>query len=135
MRNYILIFIMAFTLTGCAGTVENVKSWVPSFWDDQQSERIVDIRLAARRIHCDSPEIGAQVQTLRDHIDWFLLYSESKGWQQNDVVRLVEPMSETVEGFEERIAGGKFSPAYCAIKLGILQTQTDTAAEAVLGRY
>lgn len=143
MKNFAISILILFALTGCAatpntesqGVVDTVKSWVPSFWDDNQSSKAVDMVLYAHRINCDSEDVGAQVQQLRDSIDWFKHYSKAKGWQQADVVRVVEPISETVSGFEERIANGKFSPAYCKIKTSILIQQTERAAEAILGRY
>lgn len=122
-------------LTGCAGTVDTVRSWVPSFWDDNQSQSIIDIRLSAQRIQCDSEQIELQVQAVRDHIDWFVLYSTAKGWQQADVLRLVDPISDTVAGLETRIQSGKFSAGYCKIKLKTLDLQTERAAATVLGRY
>ena len=143
MKNYVVIAVLAAFLSGCAatpstenaGVVDTVKSWVPSFWDDNQSERAIDMVLYAHRINCESELVGDQVQQLRDSIDWFKHYSKAKGWQQADVVRVVEPISETVAGFEARIAEGKFSPAYCKIKTAILIQQTERAAEAILGRY
>ena len=143
MNKFIVVAVFAAFLSGCAsapsggsiGAVATVKSWIPSFWDDNQSSRAIDMVLYAHRIDCESPEVGAQVQQLRDSIDWFKHYSKAKGWLQDDVVRVVEPISETVSGFEDRIAKGKFSPAYCKIKTGILVQQTERAAEAILGRY
>lgn len=91
--------------------------------------------LLAHRLDCDSPDVAVQIQQLRDSIDWFVFYSTAKGWQQADVVRVVEPISETLAGFELRVANGKFSPAYCKIKTSLLIQQTERAAEAILGRY
>lgn len=143
MKNFTLSILILFALGGCAaaphteskGVVDTVKSWVPSFWDDNQSSKAVDMVLYAHRIDCDSEQVGAQVQQLRDSIDWFKHYSTAKGWVQADVIRVVEPINETVAGFEDRIAKGKFSPAYCKIKTAILIQQTQRAAEAILGRY
>ena len=118
-------------LTGCAGII----SKIPSFWDDNQSSKIIDARLAIERIDCTSPDVRVQVGRLRDDLLWFELYSESKGLRQTDVVQLVHPMRETTEDMWKRYNEGQASKAYCEIKQRILRAQGQRAAEAILGRY
>ena len=122
-------------LTGCAGTVDTVKSWVPSFWDDQQSASIIDIRQSALRIQCGSDSVADQVAQLQSDLQWFRLYSESKGWQQRDVLVLIEPIEQTAEDFASRIDAGSFSKGYCGIKKRLLVLQTERAASTILGRF
>jgi len=62
-----------------------VQSWVPSFWDDNQSAKIVDVRLAVDRLDCSQPQL-AQISVIRDDLRWFELYSTSKGQLQKDVL-------------------------------------------------
>ena len=125
-----LILIMALLVSGCA----SIKDMIPSFWDDQQAAKIVDIRLAAERFDCASPHL-AQITRIRDDIRWFDLYSKGKGWRQNDVLKLVAPLGETVEDFYKRTQDKEGSQAYCKIKRQIMITQSSRAAEAVLGRF
>ena len=125
----ILTLLLALTLTGCAG----ISSVIPSFWDDNQSARIVDVRLAIERVDCVNALPG--VTRVRDHIEWFKLYSISKGKLQQDVLAVVAPMSETAEDWYQRTVMGTPSKAYCELKKSIMQQQAARAASAVLGRW
>lgn len=130
MKKLILTVFLALTLSSCA----TVKSWVPSFWDDNQSASIINTRLAVDKIDCSKPHLP-QVAHIRDQLRWFELYSESKGWQQADVLRLVGPMQASVDDFYKRSLDEQGSQAYCEIKKKLLATQAETAAKAVLGRF
>ena len=124
------VMLSLFWLSGCA----SITGIVPSFWDDNQAAKITDARLIIERIDCGSnPQV--QVGVLRDQLLWFELYSESKGSRQQGVIRVVHPIRETVEDMHKRYAEGHASKAYCEIKVRILRSQAQTAAEAVLGRF
>ena len=122
----IITVLLALALTGCAGVL-------PSFWDDNQSARIVDVRLAVARVDCANALVG--VARVRDDIEWFKLYSHSKGSLQKDVLAVVEPMSETAEDWYTRTLGGTASKTYCELKKSIMQQQAARASSAVLGRW
>ncbi len=126
----LIAVILSVALSGCS----TVKSWIPSFWDDNQSAKIVDVRLAVDRIDCSQPQL-AQAQRVRDDLRWFELYSESKGWRQADVLRIIKPMQATVEDWYRRSLDAQGSKGYCEIKKKILQQQSERAAQAVLGRF
>lgn len=108
---------------------------VPSFWDDNQSARIIDVRFKVERMDCGSEQIRAQVSQLRDDLLWFELYSESKGARQQDVIKIVHPIRETVEDMHKRYSEGLATKSYCEIKQRILRSQSQKAADAVLGRF
>ena len=40
MKKILLIAVASVALTGCA----SITQWIPSFWDDNQSAKIIDIR-------------------------------------------------------------------------------------------
>lgn len=125
-----LILILALAVTGCAG----LQSWIPSFWDDNQSARIVDVRLHVDRLDCAQPQL-AQITAIRDDLRWFELYSHSKGAMQKDVLRLIAPMQATVEDMYNRNTAGSASVTYCELKRQIMQQQAERIAAAVLGRW
>ena len=127
MRIITLILVLA--LTGCA----SITSVIPSFWDDNQSSRIVDVRLAVARVDCVNALPG--VARIRDDIEWFKLYSSSKGALQKDVLAVIEPMSETAEDWYKRTVSGSASKVYCELKKSVMQQQAQRAASAVLGRW
>ena len=128
MRKLILIAVIM--LTGCA----NIQSWVPSFWDDNQSAKIVDVRLGVDRLDCTANQL-TQITVIRDDLRWFELYSTSKGALQKDVLRLIAPMQATVQDMYTRNTGGTASKTYCELKKQIMTQQAERIASAVLGRW
>ena len=131
MKKLLLVFALVL-LSGCAG----LTGLIPSFWDDNQSARIVSVRLDIERLDCKTAQ-RPQVVKIRDDLEWFRLYSESKGGRQADVIALTKPMSETVEDWYKRVntEGHKDNPIYCDLKKRILTEQSARAAKAVLGRF
>jgi hypothetical protein len=126
-----LLLIAAVTLlSGCA----TVQNWIPSFWDDNQSAKITDVRLTVDRIDCNRDQLAQAVQ-LRDQLRWFELYSVSKGALQKDVIKLVKPIQDTTEDWYKRSLDGQGSVGYCTIKKKILEQQTARAAKGIMGRW
>lgn len=128
-----LLAILSFTvLSGCAG----IQGLIPSFWDDNQSNRIITVRLDIERIDCRAAQ-KPQVAKIRDDLEWFRLYSDSKGQRQTDVLNLIKPMQDTVEDWYKRVALGtqKENSVYCELKKKILIEQSARASKAVLGRF
>ena len=124
---FISALIVAILLTGCA----TVQSWIPSFWDDNQSAYITEARLSVERISCADAQIP-QVLRLAEDLRRFQLYSEAKGSLQKDVLRVIEPMQTTVREWRDR---GEGSRVYCEIKKKLLAQQAERAAKVILGRW
>jgi hypothetical protein len=129
MRKLILALALV-TLSGCS----TIQNWIPSFWDDNQSAKITDVRLTVDRIDCAKDQL-AQATQLRDQLRWFELYSTSKGALQKDVLRLIKPIQDTTEDWYKRSLDGQGSVGYCNIKKKILEQQTARAATGILGRW
>ena len=128
-----LFAILSFTLlSGCAG----LTGLIPSFWDDNQSHRIISVRLDIERVDCKTVQLP-QVIKIRDDLAWFKLYSESKGGRQADVIALTNPMTATVEDWHKRVSteGHKDNAIYCDLKKRVLTEQSARAAKAILGRF
>ncbi len=121
---------VAIALSGCAA----VTSRIPSFWDDNQSAKIIDVRQSVAQLNCKQPH-APQVKRIADNLEWFDLYSESKGLRQTDVRKLIAPMKETVDDFYKRSIEKEGSPAYCEAKKKIMSAQAEKAASAVLSRF
>jgi hypothetical protein len=130
MRRYLIIPLLALTLSGCA----TVKNWIPSFWDDNQSAKIIDVRLSVNKLDCSQEQLP-QVTKIREDLLWFQFYSESKGWRQADVLRVVKPMQETVDDMYKRAKDQQGSKIYCELKKKVMQSQAERAARTVLGRF
>lgn len=108
---------------------------LPSFWDDNQSKKIIDVRQSVAHLNCTQSHLP-QVKKIHDQLEWFQLYSESKGFLQNDVLAVIKPMQETVEEFYKRSAGkDQGSVPYCEMKKKILIKQSAMAASAVMWRF
>lgn len=125
-----LLLSITIMLTGCA----TVQSWIPSFWDVNQSARITDVQLAVDRLDCAADQL-VQVSRIRDDLRWFELYSTSKGAVQQDVIRLIAPMQQTVEDMHKRNTEGRGSAVYCELKKRIMQQQAARAAAGIQGRW
>ena len=128
----IFAIIVAAVLSGCAG----LSGLIPSFWDDNQSAKIISVRLDIERLDCRAQQ-KPQVTKIRDDLEWFRLYSDSKGGRQADVLALTKPMTETVEDWYKRVntEGHKDNAIYCDLKKRVLTEQSTRAAKAVLGRF
>ena len=130
MKRLITLLVLSFALTGCS----TIQNWIPSFWDDNQSAKITDVRLTVDRIDCSKDQL-AQATQLRDQLRWFELYSTSKGALQRDVIKLVKPIQDTTEDWYKRSLDGQGSVGYCNIKKKILEQQTARAATGIMGRW
>jgi hypothetical protein len=126
----ILLIASVVILSGCS----TIQNWIPSFWDDNQSAKITDVRLTVDRIDCSRDQL-AQAAQLRDQLRWFELYSVSKGALQQDVIKLIAPIQTTTEDWYKRSLDGQGSVGYCNIKKKILEQQTARAAKGILGRW
>ena len=125
--NRIFAVLLLVGISGCAGML-------PSFWDDNQSRVIIDVRQTVRHINCAEPHLP-QVSKIQHQLEWFQLYSESKGYLQKDVLLLIQPMQDTVADFVTRSGGTQGTKAYCETKKQLLDTQSRMAAQAVLARF
>ena len=128
----IITILTVLLLSGCANF--NVNKIIPSFSDPNQSAAIIDVRQSIANLDCAKPQL-AQVTVIRAKIQWFDLYSESKGSRQTDVRDIVRPLGDTVEDFYKRVQDKDASVAYCEIKRKIMTEQSSRAATVILGRF
>jgi len=126
--NKLAVSFLLLSLVGCS----TIKDKIPSFWDDNQSRAVIDIRQSVINLDCKQPH-APQVAEIKKHMDWLILYSQIK--DTRDVLRLVKPMNETVNDFYDRSNVKQGSETYCNMKKKILDTQSGTVAKAVLGRF
>ena len=67
-----MILLCAVLISGCS----TMTNWIPSFWDDNQSAKIIDVRLKVDRLDCKTDQLS-QITVIRDDLRWFQLYSHS----------------------------------------------------------
>ena len=125
-----IVIIGAFILLqGCA-----LHSYVSSFWDDNQAKKIIDVRQRVENINCAKPH-APQARDIHNDLQWFDLYSKTKGMMQNDVRALIKPLQETTNDFLKRSSDKEGSRAYCEGKKKVMQAQASKAAQGVLDRW
>ena len=129
MKNLIVALTIVM-LSGCS----TVISWIPSFNDVNQSAKIVDVRMAVDALDCARPH-SMQVKRIQDELRWFELYSESAGVRNQDVIRIIKPMQETVSDFARMVEHKDGSKVYCDLKKRAMQAQAARAAGVILGRF
>ena len=117
-------------LSGCA----TVVSWIPSFNDPNQSAKIIDVRMSVDQLDCAKPQ-HAQALVIERELRWFELYSQSAGVRNQDVIRVIKPMQETVSDFVKRTQQQDASRVYCDLKKRAMQEQAARAAGVILGRF
>lgn len=123
-----LVFVLVIALAGCS----TIKDYIPSFWDANQAQRITDVRMEVAYLDCKQPH-HPQAQRILRNVEWFELYSQ--GRDHRDMLRLIKPIKDTVQEFYDRTREKDASEMYCKLKRELLQTQTERAARAVLGRF
>ena len=122
------VVVLTLALAGCS----SLTFEIPSFWDDNQAARIIDVRKSVDDLDCAAAH-APQVKTIQTHLKWFELYSQSKGTP--DVARLIQPMQATVNDFYKRSVENPGIPAFCELKKRVMIIQGETVARAVLGRF
>jgi hypothetical protein len=127
MKNLVSILLFSLLVSGCA----TVQQWIPSFWDDNQSHYITEVRISVERLDCQQPQVS-QVARIAEDLRRFELYSQAKGTLQKDVLRVIEPMQSTVKEWSQR---GEGSRTYCEIKKKLLTQQGERASKVILGRW
>lgn len=129
MRKLLAIIAMV-SLSGCA----TVMSWIPSFSDPNQSAAIINVRASIDQLDCSKEQLP-QVERIKQDIHWFMLYSQSKGARQQDVIAVVTPLEETVDDMVKRSQEKQGTEGYCKLKKKIMQSQSERAAATILGRF
>jgi hypothetical protein len=128
--NKLLTVALVVMLSGCA----NIVGMIPSFNDPNQSQKIVDVRMAVDTLDCARPQ-HAQAVSIQRELRWFELYSESAGVRNQDVLRVIKPMQASVSEFVARTEKQDASKTYCELKKQALQQQAARAAGVILGRF
>jgi hypothetical protein len=118
--------LLVLTLSGCASVID----MIPSRWDVNQAKVTTDLRQATHNFDCKADQ-RAQLKIIAEQVQWFELYSESKGTK--DVAQLGKTLQATVKEFQDRPQ--PVSPIYCDIKRKLMIQQADIIAKTTQGRF
>jgi len=129
MKNLIAALAIVM-LSGCS----TIVGMIPSFNDVNQSQKIIDVRMAVDQLDCARAQ-HPQAVVIQRELRWFELYSESAGTRNKDVIRIIKPMQESVADFVTRTEKQDASKVYCDLKKRALQEQAARAAGVILGRF
>lgn len=130
MKTTVTALLISIMLSGCA----SIQTLIPSFWDNNQSQKIIDVRVSVQNLNCEQPRLP-QLEHIRTELTWFQLYSEAKGPRQQDVLKIIAPIQETLQDFIKREQQAAGSVTYCKLKRQIMDQQAQRAAKAILGRF
>lgn len=120
------VILMFTTLSGCSSLVD----MIPSRWDVNQAKVTTDLRQATHNFDCKGDQ-RAQLKVIAEQVQWFELYSESKGTK--DVAQLGKTLQATVKEFQDRAQ--PVSPLYCDLKKKLMIQQADIIAKTTQGRF
>jgi hypothetical protein len=90
--------------------------------------------MAVDQLDCARPQ-HVQAVAIQRELRWFELYSQSAGIRNQDVIRIIKPMQETVGEFVDRTKDRDASKVYCDLKKRAMQEQAARAAGVILGRF
>ena len=118
MRIYSLLAVLF--LTGC--------SMIPSFWDDNEAHGVAKIRHSVDALDCSGNYL-LQARQIQSDVRFLELYSSSKG--SNDLLEMVKPMKETIDGLVEK----EENKVFCSLKKKQLEKQSALIADAAMERF
>ena len=110
------ILIMVLLVSGC--------SYLPSFYDDNESLLAINVRYEVDRLDCNAP----RVVRIKGSVDRLYFYTESK--KSKDIFKLVQLMKKTTDPMPKLM-----STSFCTIKKKILEKQSKDIANAIMRRY
>ena len=126
MKSKLLVVPLVVLLTGCSG----LMNMIPSFYDDNESEAIVDVWLGFERMDCSSEHLKVYLQQVDRDVEWLKLYSTAK--KSTDVLMMVEKMDETLDGMLQKET---INETYCNLKKKTLTNQAQAIAKSIMGRF
>ena len=97
---------------------------VPSMYDPNESEGIINVVNESYQLDCKNPSVA----DLKESIQWMTLYTAAKG--SSDVEKNITIMSVTASKLNDDM-----SEVYCGLKRKILIAMSEDTAESIMKRY
>lgn len=125
--------ILLMLLTSCipAGIVA-VKKLLPSSYDDNEMLMISNLRYDVRQVQCTGDKSQETILKIWEGKEKLYYYSSAK--ENEDVLKMVRPLSESMRGLYESSKSGNMKELYCIEKVINLTKQVDIIANALAAR-
>jgi hypothetical protein len=125
--------ILLMLLTSCipAGIIA-VKKLLPSSYDDNEMLMISNLRYDVRQVQCTGDKSQETILKIWEGKEKLYYYSSAK--ENEDVLKMVRPLSESMRGLYESSKSGNMKELYCIEKVINLTKQVDIIANALAAR-
>jgi hypothetical protein len=125
--------ILLMLLTSCipAGVIA-VKKLLPSSYDDNEMLMISNLRYDVRQVQCTGDKSQETILKIWEGKEKLYYYSSAK--ENEDVLKMVRPLSESMRGLYESSKSGNMKELYCIEKVINLTKQVDIIANALAAR-
>lgn len=125
--------ILLTVLTSCIPTgIVAVKKLLPSAYDDNEMLMISNLRYDVRQVQCTGDKSHDTIAKIWEGKEKLYYYSSAK--ENEDVLKMVRPLSESMRGLYDSSKSGNMKELYCIEKVINLTKQVDIIANALAAR-
>lgn len=125
--------ILLTVLTSCIpAAILTVKKLLPSAYDDNEMLMISNLRYDVRQVQCTGDKSHDTIVKIWEGKEKLYYYSSAK--ENEDVLKMVRPLSESMRGLYDSSKSGNMKELYCVEKVINLTKQVDIIANALAAR-
>jgi hypothetical protein len=133
LRRIGTVILLSLILTSCIpAAITAVKNFLPSKYDDNEMLMISTLRYDIRQVQCTGDKSHDTIVKIWEGKEKLYYYSSAK--QNEDVLRMVRPFSESMRGLYDSSKSGNMKELYCIEKVINLTKQVDIIANALASR-
>ena len=127
------VLLLLTLLTSCIpAAILTVKKLMPSAYDDNEMLMISNLRYDVRQVQCTGDKSHETIVKIWEGKEKLYYYSSAK--ENEDVLKMVRPLSESMRGLYDSSKSGKMKELYCVEKVINLTKQVDIIANALAAR-
>lgn len=127
------VLLLLTLLTSCIpAAILSVKKLMPSAYDDNEMLMISNLRYDVRQVQCTGDKSHDTIVKIWEGKEKLYYYSSAK--ENEDVLKMVRPLSESMRGLYDSSKSGNMKELYCVEKVINLTKQVDIIANALAAR-
>lgn len=127
------VLLLLTLLTSCIpAAILTVKKLMPSAYDDNEMLMISNLRYDVRQVQCTGDKSHETIVKIWEGKEKLYYYSSAK--ENEDVLKMVRPLSESMRGLYDSSKSGNMKELYCVEKVINLTKQVDIIANALAAR-